>query len=205
MREQIIKRALEDFIQYGFKTFTMDDLSHKLGMSKKTLYEHFQSKADLAEACLDHVIATENSIDMFAGESNVIENIFANIGKCQESFKINSAKPKRELQKYYPKLYAKFETYVMERNKRDVEELIERGQREGLFREDINRAFFLAFYSTFQHIRILSDNFPETRFSYWETLNSLFEYCLRILSNEQGLRELDRVIEKYNIIRNYNR
>ena len=109
------------------------------------------------------------------------------------------------MQKYYPKLYAKFETYVMERNKRDVEELIERGQREGLFREDINRAFFLAFYSTFQHIRILSDNFPETRFSYWETLNSLFEYCLRILSNEQGLRELDRVIEKYNIIRNYNR
>ena len=44
MKEKIIKTALEHFIQYGFKTFTMDDLAKELGISKKTLYEHLLRK-----------------------------------------------------------------------------------------------------------------------------------------------------------------
>ena len=35
MKEEIVKRALNDFMQYGFKTFTMDDLASKMGISKK--------------------------------------------------------------------------------------------------------------------------------------------------------------------------
>ena len=56
MKEDIVKRALNDFMQYGFKTFTMDDLANKMGMSKKTLYEHFPSKQDLVDACLDYAL-----------------------------------------------------------------------------------------------------------------------------------------------------
>ena len=32
MKEEIVKRALNDFMQYGFKTFTMDDLANKMGI-----------------------------------------------------------------------------------------------------------------------------------------------------------------------------
>ena len=56
MKEDIVKRTLNDFMQYGFKTFTMDDLANKMGMSKKTLYEHFPSKQDLVDACLDYAL-----------------------------------------------------------------------------------------------------------------------------------------------------
>ena len=41
MKEDIVKRALNDFMQYGFKTFTMDDLANKMGMSKKTFLPTF--------------------------------------------------------------------------------------------------------------------------------------------------------------------
>ena len=47
----IVPRAFEYFMQYGFKTFTMDDLAHNLGISKKTLYEQFASKQILVDAC----------------------------------------------------------------------------------------------------------------------------------------------------------
>ena len=38
MKEKIIKTALEHFIQYGFKTFTMDDLAKELGISNNWAY-----------------------------------------------------------------------------------------------------------------------------------------------------------------------
>ena len=56
MKEEIVKNALNNFMQYGFKTFTMDDLASTMGMSKKTLYEHFPSKHNLVEAVLDYAL-----------------------------------------------------------------------------------------------------------------------------------------------------
>ena len=80
MKQEIVKSALNDFTQYGFKTFTMDDLARKLGMSKKTLYEYFPSKNDLVEACLDYALdITVAKTDTFLqGEHSLIENVFRN-------------------------------------------------------------------------------------------------------------------------------
>ena len=77
MKEDIVKRALNDFMQYGFKTFTMDDLANKMGMSKKTLYEHFPSKQDLVDACLDYALemSCTNVTTFVQGEVSVIENV----------------------------------------------------------------------------------------------------------------------------------
>ena len=88
MKEEIVKRALEEFMHYGFKSFTMDDLAHKLGMSKKTLYELFPSKTDLVESTLDYVLQmTCKNIENFVqGEGSVIENVFRN----EEQFKLHS-------------------------------------------------------------------------------------------------------------------
>lgn len=199
MREQIIKRALEDFIQYGFKTFTMDDLSHKLGMSKKTLYEHFPSKAGLAEACLDRVIEIDRSMDMLEGDGNMIENTFANAYKCQQIYNINSAKPIWELKKYYPKLHEKMEQYFWNHDREVVKQLLQRGKAEGLFHEHINEKFYGYFYSMVQRLRTLTDNFPEEQFGFWEIVITTIEYCFRILVNEKGLSVLERVLTNYRV------
>ena len=50
MREKIIHNASELFITYGFKSVTMDDIANKLGISKKTIYQHFENKTKLVEA-----------------------------------------------------------------------------------------------------------------------------------------------------------
>ena len=50
MREKIIHNASELFITYGFKSVTMDDIANNLGISKKTIYLHFENKTKLVEA-----------------------------------------------------------------------------------------------------------------------------------------------------------
>jgi AcrR family transcriptional regulator len=51
-RQRILAAAREQFLAHGFHGVTMDDLAEGLGMSKKTIYAQFASKATLLEAML---------------------------------------------------------------------------------------------------------------------------------------------------------
>ena len=44
---QIIEKASDLFMRYGFKSVTMDDVARELGISKKTLYRFFDNKLAL--------------------------------------------------------------------------------------------------------------------------------------------------------------
>ena len=198
MKEEIVKRALEEFMHYGFKSFTMDDLAHKLGMSKKTLYELFPSKTDLVESTLDYVLQmTCKNIENFVqGEGSVIENVFRNERTVQTTFNIKSGRPIWELQKYYSKTYERMDKEFIEADCLFVDKVMERGIQEGLFREDINLKFFKIFYTAVQRMKTQSELFPETEFSFWETIYTIIEYFFRILVNEKGLKELERVLKE---------
>ena len=198
MKEDILKRALNDFMQYGFKTFTMDDLANKMGMSKKTLYEHFPSKQDLVDACLDYALemSCTNVTTFVQGEGSVIENVYRNQKKVQEVFNINSDRPIWELQKYYPKTYERMEGEFAKTDALFIDKLLEKGWQEGLFRKDINVNFYKVFYTSVQRLRSITHTFPEREFPFWETIYTILEYFFRILVNEKGLKELERVLEQ---------
>ena len=198
MKEDIVKRALNDFMQYGFKTFTMDDLANKMGMSKKTLYEYFPSKQDLVEACLDYALemSCTNITTFVQGEGSVIENVYRNEKKVQEVFNINSDRPIWELQKYYPKTYERMEGEFAKTDALFIDKLLEKGWQEGLFRKDINVNFYKVFYTSVQRLRSITHTFPEREFPFWETIYTILEYFFRILVNEKGLKELERVLKE---------
>src|ERR1700683_3946375 len=48
----ILKIARAHFFVRGFRSVTMDDLALEMGMSKKTLYAHFESKTALLQAVM---------------------------------------------------------------------------------------------------------------------------------------------------------
>ena len=198
MKEDIVKRVLNDFMQYGFKTFTMDDLANKMGMSKKTLYKHFPSKQDLVDACLDYALemSCTNVTTFIEGEGSVIENVCRNQKKVQEVFNINSDRPILELQKYYPKTYERMESEFAKTDALFIDKLLEKGWQEGLFRKDINVNFYKVFYTSVQRLRSITHTFPEREFPFWETIYTILEYFFRILINEKGLKELERVLEQ---------
>ena len=200
MKEEIVKRALNDFMQYGFKTFTIDDLASKMGISKKTLYEHFPSKNDLVEAVLDYALdmSCKNVEAFVQGDGSVIENVYRNQKKVKEIFNINSDRPIWELQKYYSKTYERMEIEFVKSDARFIDKLLEKGWKEGLFREDINVNFYKTFYSSVQRLRSVANTFPEREYPFWDTIYTLMEYFFRILVNEKGMKELERVLQLKN-------
>lgn len=64
---RIVAEARRHFMAHGFRGVTMDDLAKELGMSKKTLYAHFPSKAALLEAVvLDKFRSIETDLERLA-------------------------------------------------------------------------------------------------------------------------------------------
>ncbi|MBK7988196.1 MAG: TetR/AcrR family transcriptional regulator [Ignavibacteria bacterium] len=58
-KERIVEAALEEFCRFGFSRVTMDELAIKLGMSKKTLYQHFSGKEDVLKSVFSTLISNE--------------------------------------------------------------------------------------------------------------------------------------------------
>ena len=50
LKEKILIKAIDLFINYGFKSVTMDDIASEMHISKKTIYSHFNNKTELVEA-----------------------------------------------------------------------------------------------------------------------------------------------------------
>ena len=52
-RQQIVDAAAVVFSKKGYWATTMDEVSRQAGMSKKTVYQHFSSKADIFDLLLE--------------------------------------------------------------------------------------------------------------------------------------------------------
>ncbi|WP_314818495.1 TetR/AcrR family transcriptional regulator [Capnocytophaga gingivalis] len=192
----IVPRALGYFLQYGFKTFTMDDLAHNLGISKKTLYEQFASKQILVDACLDYALEMScKRTELFlAGEGSVIENIFMGQKEIENFFNMKSGRPLWELKRYFPKTYERMDVASAKSDALFIDQLIEKGLKEGFFRENINIKFYKEFYTQVQRLRSFEEAFDEKDFPFWETVYTMMEYLFRIIVNEKGMKELERVL-----------
>jgi len=55
-RERILRSAVELLAVRGFEAMTMRMLGDAVGLDNSSLYRHFASKAELADAVLDHVV-----------------------------------------------------------------------------------------------------------------------------------------------------
>ncbi len=53
MKQKIANKAKEMFLRFGFSKITLSEVSTEMGISKKTIYNHFESKDDLLYYIID--------------------------------------------------------------------------------------------------------------------------------------------------------
>ena len=70
MKTKIIEAALEEIRIYALR-FKMDDVSIRLSISKKTLYNVFSSKIELVNAVMSYIIANYNFREKEIMEQNI--------------------------------------------------------------------------------------------------------------------------------------
>ncbi|APY10743.1 TetR family transcriptional regulator [Seonamhaeicola sp. S2-3] len=189
MREKIIHKAGELFLNYGFKSITMDDIANNLGISKKTIYVHFANKTKLVQATTMRLFESiSNGIACICElNKNPIEEIYTIKQFVMKHLKNEKSSPQYQLQKYYPKIYNSLKNKQFDVMRGCVIRNLERGVAEGLYRENINIDFISRIY--FNSMMIIKDNnlFPKDKFTMSMLMNNHIEYHLRGICTPKGL------------------
>jgi AcrR family transcriptional regulator len=194
----ILKKVKCLYQKYGIKSVTMDDVSHELGISKKTLYQYVQDKDELVQQVVDLELE-ERKKEIQGIESNhlnAIEETFE-INRCVNiTLKSHSSATEYDLKKYYPALYVK----IREVKRAEMQSLLKKnllkGIKEGLYREDIDIEIITKLHLT--QIDNLSENEIISIDEYLNPkfFNEVYKYHLRGLVTEKGLKILDDCLKK---------
>ena len=197
MREKILHNAADLFLTYGFKSVTMDDISNHMGISKKTIYQHFSNKTTLIEAVSIHVFdVIACGIDQICStKKNPIEEIFDIKQFVMKHLKDEKSSPQFQLQKYYPKIFKNLKQKQFDVMQGCVKDNLSRGVDMGLYRSNINIEFISRIY--FNSMVGIKDKelFPLTHFSMNTLMEYFLEYHLRGICTEHGILILNKFIK----------
>jgi AcrR family transcriptional regulator len=198
MKESIIDKSCELFLNLGFKSVTMDEIANAMGVSKKTIYKYFDNKTDLVTevtntmfekiSCgIDHICETN---------MNPIDEIFAIKKLVMEHLKDEKSSPQYQLQKYYPKLFASLKQKQFQIMQKCVIENLEKGIEMKLYRDDIDVDFISRIY--FIGITGIKDNdmFPLKNYVMKSLMNQYLDYHLRGICTPKGILQLENQLNK---------
>jgi TetR/AcrR family transcriptional regulator, cholesterol catabolism regulator len=198
LKDNIVLKSRNLFLKYGIKSVAMDDIARELGISKKTLYQHFETKNDLIKSVAEYNLANDiqmvgkiqstakDAIDeMFLVASHVIEEIMS----------IQSPTLIFDLQKYYPEMWQLFEHFQNEQISNHIRQNIERGIKEGLYRAEVNATIISKIYAGSSLCVIDEKMFSQKEFDKVKLFKEFFVYHIRGLATAKGLKLLEKRLE----------
>jgi len=197
MKEKILNTAIEEFLTYGFKSVTMDDIAEKLAISKKTIYTFYKNKTSLVEATVMAVFDKISfGIDHICSlEKNAIEELFNVKEFLIENLKGEKSSPQFQLKKYYPKLFLKLKKLQFEVMQDCVSENLKRGIKDNLYRNDIEIGFITRIY--FSGMMAIKDNelFPNGKTNMKFLMETFLDYHIRAIATEKGVKKLNQLLK----------
>jgi TetR/AcrR family transcriptional regulator, cholesterol catabolism regulator len=197
MTDEIISAIRDIYAMYGIKSVTMDDLARELGVSKKTLYEHFNDKEEVVRKVIDLIIADHQS----AYESiinqpgnNAIDELLLLSRFITEHLKSLNPSLSYDLKKYYPGVWNHLVNYKSKTVFEQIMANIRKGVKEGLFRENLKYEIIAHVYVSRMEL-FSPGGLPELEaYTFQDIFRTLFEYHVRGISNERGQRHLEALL-----------
>jgi len=192
MKEDILHKAGDLFLEFGFKSVTMDDLAKALGVSKKTIYGYFKNKSDLVEQVAyfirDRIHAEIDLVQLKTLDP--IEEMIEIKKVVMKRLKNEKTSPQFQFQKYYPKIYAKMRESQVCKMEDCISKNIERGVREDYYRQDIHKVFTCRIYIAGMLNLKDEELFKDSHLSPKELYEEFLKYHLRSIVDNKGYKRL---------------
>ncbi|MEM9144229.1 MAG: TetR/AcrR family transcriptional regulator [Bacteroidota bacterium] len=195
-KEKILEKATDMFLNLGFKSVTMDDLANEMGISKKTIYNHFKNKSDLVgESTMNLFCNISEGIEHICSlQKNPIEELYDIKKFAMLHLKNEKSSPQFQLQKYYPKIHEDLRAKQFEVMQNRVLDNVDRGMEQGIYRGNLNVDFVSRIY--FTGVTSIKDQnlFPNTQFPIAKLMDEYLEYHLRGIVTPKGRNILNAII-----------
>jgi len=197
--QRILMAARERFLPFGFARVTMDEIASDLGISKRTLYQHFDSKeALLREVMLDKVAGVTAGIDEVVERSgpSPTEKLSELVVFLARRLPRFSKVFLEDMKRYAPDLWVELDSRRNRAVTESFRKLIVEGQKEGTFRSDLSLDLLLLILEAVLH-RVVN---PEVLVELPGTLAEVVVEILEILSigimTDEGRRSLQAPLKE---------
>jgi len=194
VKEYIVEESDKLFCQYGFKSVTMDDIAKHLGMSKKTIYQHFRDKDELVNILIKAKLENQNCTMDFCATSaeNAVHEIFFAIINIHELLSSMNPKLFYDLQKYHPKAWLYFKEFKENNLGKCIYANLERGIKEDLYRPEINKDILTQM--RLDQVDLLfnqHDHYTKNKYNIAQVMAEITEHFLYGVCNSKGLEKIN--------------
>lgn len=195
--KKIVTKSRELFMQYGIKSISMDEVARNLGISKKTLYQHVNNKADLIQKVMVTHITEEKEamIIIHKNAKDAIDEMMQISQYVSELLQRVNPTVIYDLQKYYAKGWELMESLHFEHTYRSIKENIENGMQQGLYRPNLNADIIAKLYIGRIDLVVDKNLFPVGEYTISQIHKNAMTYHLYGIMTTQGIE----LFEKYNI------
>jgi AcrR family transcriptional regulator len=189
MKETILKSVADLFLKYGVRSVSMNDISYRLGISKKTIYDFFEDKNDLVKEVTRMMLdeRMQEYAEVRDCSANAIEELFSISRLLRKHFSELNPALMYDLQKYHPQAWDLFIKHEYDVVCQMVAENLTWGIKEGFFRQDINVKVLAKIRVEQIHLSFDERLFPKNEFDFTEVQMQLFDHYFHGLLTDSGL------------------
>lgn len=198
MRERILDKAQELFFRYGVKSVTMDDIARELGISKKTIYQHFEDKNAIVYAGVEHHFECDREIAerMQAEAPDPIAEVVMTSEMMRQTMAGMNPTAIFDIKKYYPQAWDLFSKYKKDFILDIVKKNLIKGVEMGLYRANINVEVIARFRLEQVEMGLDPYLFPLAQFNPLDTQLELLDHFLRGIITLEGLNLYENYLKK---------
>ncbi len=190
IKDTLFTAAFELFLKYGIKSVSMDDISKKLGISKKTIYTFVANKESLiSDIVTRHVESDEKEILKIKETSKDAIDEMVNISQHVLSFLCDMTPSLVfDLKKYHPELWHKIENQHFLFIENTIRNNLIRGQKEGLYRKNFDANIVSKLYVAKSNCIVDIDHFPINVFDRVTLFKEMISYHLHGVLSVEGFQ-----------------
>lgn len=195
LKNRIKEKADELFRRYGVKSVTMDEIAAQLGVSKKTIYHSFKDKNELVDEVMEEMLEY-NKVCCREDRSralNAVQEVYLGMETLQEMLDNMNPSILFDIKRGHPKTFKKFNEFKYNFLFDLMKSNVERGKKEGLYREEINAEIICKARIELIMLAFNEEIFPKHQYSLIYIQQQLIEYFLYAMVTPKGYK----LITKY--------
>ena len=194
---RIIESALNLFMREGVKTVNMDDISSFMGISKKTLYQYVNNKADLVEKAFrlyqSRILGMISNIQ--EKNENAIDELFEIDEKLCLMLKNRPPRLINNLKKYYPNVWEILDEIKKKHLFTCITENMDRGKEQELYRNEANSNIIAKLMMNTVDGLVDDATFPLTQYDFKSLLKENRIYHIRGIATDKGIKYLEQKLK----------
>lgn len=193
--DRIIESATELFYRFGIKSITMDDVARHLAMSKKTLYHHFSDKNEMVLKCFQHDLFNRECKfkDLSEKAPDAVGELISLMKYMETMYSTINPNLFYDIQKHYPNVWKLFREFKEKRLMASVEENLQKGVQQGLYRKDMNIRIVARLRMEEVEMGFNPHLFPPEKYNFAKVQMELFDHFMHGIVTLKG----HKLINKY--------